>query len=182
MTTESTLPQGGSEALPELASMLGDSDPQVQRESIRAIVQIATREAHAILERVLVTGGRGGQTALEELIALRDDKAIPLLCFVLTHTRPRGARTRALLDAIDALGSANTDSASTRALSDVLHRGEWWAPFRTATLRHAAAAALQRIGSADAQAALEQAATNGARGVRRIARIYATAAPGREAS
>ena len=45
---------GGDEALPELASMLGDADPQVQRESIRAIVQIGTPEAYAVLERALV--------------------------------------------------------------------------------------------------------------------------------
>ena len=43
---------GGREALPELASMLDDADPEVQRESIRAIVQIGTEEAFAVLERL----------------------------------------------------------------------------------------------------------------------------------
>ena len=34
---------GGNEALPELASMLDDADQQVQREAVRAIVQIGSR-------------------------------------------------------------------------------------------------------------------------------------------
>src|SRR5471032_2692659 len=66
---------GGSEALPELASMLDDADPQVQRESIRDIVEIGTEEAFAILEHALVGGNASRDTILQQLIGLRDDKA-----------------------------------------------------------------------------------------------------------
>ena len=45
---------GGQEALLELASMLGDADPQVQRESIHAIVEIGTTNAYAVLHRLLL--------------------------------------------------------------------------------------------------------------------------------
>ena len=69
---------------------------------------------------------------------------------------------------------------STRTLRDVLHRGDWWAPFRTAALRRAAAAALRRIGSRDTMAVLDQAATRGRRGVRNAARTQVGADARRE--
>jgi hypothetical protein len=163
---------GGREALPELASMLDDADPQVQRESIRAIVQIGTDEAFAILEKALVGGSTSRDTILQQLIALRDDKAIPLLCYVLNHTSPRGTMVSVHAQMIEALGSLAAHKESTRTLRNVLYRGEWWAPFRTAALRQAAAAALRHIGTPEAIAVLQEAVTRGSRGVRSAAKRY----------
>ena len=165
---------GGREALPELASMLDDADPQVQRESIRAIVQIGTNEAFAVLEHALVSGTASRDTILQQLIALRDDKAASLLCYVLNHTAPRGNLVAVHAQIIEAIGNlaANPDSIGT--LRVILYRGEWWAPFRTAALRHAAAGALQRLGTSEAMAALDEAASQGSRGVRNVARRYAS--------
>jgi HEAT repeat protein len=159
---------GGREALPELASMLDDKDPQVQRESIRAIVQIGSTEAYSILERALAGGSK--TAVLEQLIAMRDDKAIPLLCYVLKRTSPQGKLVNVHLAIIDALGGLSPHTESTNTLKAVLYHGKWWAPFRTATLRQAAAAALRRIGGPDAAAVLEEAASRGPRGVRNAAR------------
>ena len=83
---------GGSEALPELASMLGDSDPQVQRESIRAIVQIATparptrscRRRSSPAESLTRHDAAGADRTCETT-------AIPLLCHALQNTRPGGS-------------------------------------------------------------------------------------------
>ena len=159
---------GGREALPELASMLDDADPQVQRDSIRAIVQIATEEAYAVLERALQ--GKSRDAILEQLISLRDDKAIPLLCHVLNHTQPSGRMVNAHLGIIDALGSLSAHPKSTETLKKVLYSGAWWAPFRTAALRQAAATALRRVGGPDAAAVLEEAVSSGPRAVRNVAR------------
>ena len=159
---------GGREALPELASMLDDKDPQVQRESIRAIVQIGTDEAYAVLERAVVGGSR--DAVVEQLISLRDDKAIPLLCYVLKRTRPRGKLVNVHLAIIDALGGLSAQAESTSTLKSVLYDGNWWAPFRTTAVRQAAAAALRRLGGPEATAVLEDAASNGPRGVRNAAR------------
>lgn len=159
---------GGREALPELESMLDDKDPQVQRESIRAIVQLGTNEAYAVLERALV--GRSRDAVLAQLIALRDDKAIPLLCYVLKHTRPQGKLVNVHLAIIDALGGLSAHPESTGTLRTVLYQGRWWAPFRTAALRRAAAASLRRIGGPDAAGVLEEAASRGPRAVRNVAR------------
>jgi hypothetical protein len=159
---------GGREALPELASMLDDNDPQVQRESIRAIVHIGTNEGYAVLERALAGRSRGA--ILEQLISLRDDKAIPLLCYVLKRSQAQGKLVNVHLAIIDALGGLSPHPDSTTTLKTALYGGTWWAPFRTAALRQAAATALRRIGGADAAAVLEEAAANGPRGVRAAAR------------
>jgi HEAT repeat protein len=171
---------GGDEALPELASMLGDADPQVQREAIRAIVQIGTQDAYAVLERALLAGTAARETLVQQLIGLREDKAAPLLCYVLKHTQPRGKLAKAHADIIDALGALKAHPESTRTLKHVLHRGDWWAPFKTAALREAAASALVRMGSPDAAAVLEEAARTGSRSVRRIARAKAAMVGRRE--
>jgi len=125
---------GGREALPELASMLDDADPQVQRESIRAIVQIGTQEAFAILEHALVGGSATRDTIVQQLIGMRDDKAIPLLCYVLNHTSPSGKMLTAYAQIIEALGGLSAHKESTRTLRTILYRRQWWAPFRTAAL------------------------------------------------
>ncbi|HTM02812.1 MAG TPA: HEAT repeat domain-containing protein [Vicinamibacterales bacterium] len=171
---------GGSEALPELASMLSDSDPQVQRESIRAIVQIGTADAHAVLQRALLAGGDARQTLIKELIDLRDERAIPVLCYAIDHTRPRGRLAQMHADIIDALGGLHAHADSLRTLRRVLYAGEWWAPVRTAALRRAASDALRRIGTREAAAILQEAAAKGSRGVRNAARVNAAAATRRE--
>ena len=167
---------GGDEALPELLPLLADSDQQVQREAVRAIVQIGTSAAFAALQRALVSGGSARDTIVQQLIALRDDKAIPLLCYVLANTTPSGTLAEAHLQITEALGTMNAHADSTRALKVALHRGTWWAPGRTAALREAAASALARIGSPEALAVLDEASRSGSRRVRRIARAKTAAA------
>jgi hypothetical protein len=162
---------GGQEALPELASMLDDADPQVQREAIRAIVLIGSNEAYAVLERALLTAGAVARdTILQQLLALHDRKAVPLLCYVLRHTTPRGKLVDVHVAILDELGGLGPHPASTSILEEVLHRGEWWAPRRTAKLREAAAVALRRLGSPEARAVLLSASERGTRGVRKLAR------------
>ena len=170
---------GGSEALGELESMLEDADPQVQREAVRAITQLGTPEAFAILQRALLAA-RTSATMLQELIALRDDRIVPLLASVLSQSSPRGAQVNVHAQIMEALGGLGDHPDSARALRTVLYRGEWWAPFRTAALRRAAAAALRRIGTSATQAILEEAAKTGSRGVRSAARLHARPAPQRQ--
>ncbi len=173
---------GGSEALPELASMLGDSDPQVQRESIRAIVQIATPDAYAVLHKAIVHAGAARDTMVRELLDLRDDRTIPVFCQLLDHTVARGTHAQLHLTIIDGLGGLSSRDESIQTLRRLLHAGHWWAPLRTAAFRRAAAAALRRLGSPDAIEVLKEAAEHGNRGVRKVARsevAAATTAPAR---
>jgi HEAT repeat protein len=173
---------GGQDALSELASMLGDADPEVQRESIRAIVEIGTTNAYAVLHRLLLEADTPRDTALRELVNLRDEKAVPLFCYVLGRSEPRGRLVNVHVSMIEALGSMKARPESARTLQQVLHRGDWWAPFRTATIRQAAAASLRRLGTPEALAVLESAAATGSRGVRKVARAQMAAFPKREKS
>ena len=98
--------------------------------------------------------------------------ATPVNAILLTHTHPRGVLARAHAEVAEALGGLAPHPATIRALGAMLSGGDWWAPLRTATLRRAAAAALDRLGTADAFAMLELAASHGPRGARRVARSY----------
>jgi hypothetical protein len=161
---------GGEDALKELTALLNDADPQVQRDAVRAIVTIGTPEAFAVIDRQCAAGDAARELIVREVIGLRDARAVPSLAAVLRNTAPRGAMVplhEAIIDALAALG-AHADS--TAALRSALDRGDWWAPRRTAVLRHAAASALKRIGSTETLEALEEAQRSGSRGVRAAAR------------
>lgn len=173
---------GGQEALLELASMLGDTDTEVQRESIHAIVEIGTANAFSVLHRLLLDADTPRETALRELLTMRDEKAVPLFSYVLSRAEPRGKLVAIHLSMIEALGTMKPRSDSIRALQQVLLRGKWWAPFRTTAQRQAAAASLRRLGTPEALAVLEAAVTSGGRAVRRIARAQVAAIPRREKS
>ena len=169
---------GGQEALADVSAMLEDQDALVQREAVRALVHMGSPEAMAILQRAL--DGSTSTNALHELMGLRDDKVVPLLCFVLSRSKPRGALVETHTQVMDALGGLGEHPASIQALRAALYHGEWWAPKRTAALRRSAAAALRRIGTPKAMAVLEEAAKNGPRGVRNMARTHMRTAPQRE--
>ena len=103
---------GGNEALRELSLLLNDADPQVQRDAVRAIVQIGTPEAFAVIDRGCETGGTGRELIVREVIGLRDSRAVPSLAAVLVATAPLGALVglhEAIIDALAGLG-AHTDS------------------------------------------------------------------------
>jgi hypothetical protein len=173
---------GGHEALAELATMLDDPDPEVHRESIRAIVQIGTTNAYAVLQRALVAGSASRDTVLKELVEMRDDKVAPLLCYVLRQTEPDGTLYRVHSDMVDALGNLKSHPDSVRTLRQVLNRGKWWSPFRTSALRQRAALALRRLGTPEAMAALQEVAKGKARGPRRAARAQLQNVSGTEVS
>ncbi len=173
---------GGQEALLELASMLGDAEPEVQRESIHAMVEIGTANAYSILHRLLLEADTPRDSALRELLSIRDDKAVPLFSYVLTKGEPKGRLIGIHISMIEALGTMRPRPESIRALQQVLLRGRWWAPFRTTSQRQAAATSLRKLGTPEALAVLEAAANTGGRAVRTIARAQVAQFPIREKS
>jgi hypothetical protein len=162
---------GGAEALPDLAALLDDTEPAVQRDALRAIVDIATDEAYAVLHQALITSPPTTRdTITRMLMATRDERAAPLFVYILEHSGHRGALESVYVSVLETLGKLANDAASVEALARVLHRGEWWAPLRTQRLRNAAATALAGCAAVEARQALESAATAGAWGVQRAAR------------
>jgi HEAT repeats/PBS lyase HEAT-like repeat len=163
---------GGSDALPDLTELLDDNEPQVQREAVRAILNVGTEAAYKILEQALTTGTLQSRDAIMQSIGtVRDERATPLFAYIIEHVDHRGPLKAVYLSAIESLGALK-DPAGIAPLKDALGKGEWWAPRRTAALRHAAAAALGRIGTPDAIAALEHAIAEGSRGMRAAARAH----------
>jgi hypothetical protein len=161
---------GGAGALGDLRSLLADTDPNVQREALRAIIQIGSDEAYAVLEEALTSGEpREREAVMHTLGSITDERAAPLLVHILSHSSHKGASESIYISAIDALGRSGASTRGVETLKDLLHRGEWWAPMRTARIRAAAARALRAAGSAAADAVLEDASTTGSRGVRRAA-------------
>jgi HEAT repeat protein len=163
---------GGSEALPDLTELLDDNEPQVQREAVRAILNIGTDGAYKILEQALASGtARSRDAIMQSLSLVRDEGALPLFVYILENVDHRGALASVYVRAIESLGVLR-DPAGVEALKQALYKGEWWAPRRTATLRGAAAAALARIGTPEAITVLDDAVAGGSRGVRTAAREH----------
>jgi len=170
---------GGTESLPDLTELLDDNEPQVQREAVRAILNIGTDAAFKILQAALASGTTRSRDAIMQSIGLvRDERATPLFVYILDHVDHRGALAPIYVRAIESLGALR-DAAGIRPLSAALYKGEWWAPRRTAALRGAAATALARIGTPEAFAALDEAVARGSRGVRSAARAQLAATRGR---
>ena len=163
---------GGNDVLRELAVLVGDADSQVQREAVRAILNIGTEDAYRVLQEALTEGtDRSREVIMQSLASTRDGRAAPLLSYIVGNIDPRGSSGSVYLRAVEALGALR-DPEGVPALTGALYRGEWWAPRRTASLRAAAAAALARVDSPEAIAALAEAVRRGPRGVRAAARAH----------
>jgi hypothetical protein len=163
---------GGTEALPDLTELLDDNEPQVQREAVRAILDIGTDKAFKVLQQALASGTENSRNAIMQSIGLvKDERVTPLVVYMLRHMDYRRL-TSLYVRAIEQLGVLR-DPESVPPLAEVFKRpGEWWAPRRTSTLRAASAAALARVGTPQAFAVLEEAVSNGPRGLRNAARPH----------
>jgi hypothetical protein len=160
---------GGAEGLRELAPLLTDTEPLVQREAIQALILNGTDAASQILlEALTSTGGRPRETLITELAALRDERAAPLFCYLLRHL-DRRTFPRVYSGAVEALGWFGGPDA-VEALKEALQRGDWRAPLRTRRTRAAAAHALRKIGTSAAVTVLREASTRGPLGVRAAAK------------
>jgi HEAT repeat protein len=137
---------------------------------VRAILNIGTDRAQAALQQALSQGPpAAGESVVQTLGALRDERAAPLFAWVIRHVGHTGPFGAVYRQAVDQLGGLKSPEGAA-ALREALYRGEWWAPRRTAELRRAAAAALARAGTPEATSVLEEAARSGSRGVRAAVR------------
>lgn len=161
---------GGNEALPDLTTLLDDAEPNIQREALQAILAIGTDQAYQVLQQAMASGTERTRNSLMlALVAMRDERAAPLFGYIVRNVDHRGVLRDIYFRSVEALGALR-DESSVEPLREALYRGEWWAPFRTAKLRAAVAAALKRIGTTEALTALQRAAEDGPPGVRSAAR------------
>jgi len=162
---------GGADALTLLLKLLDDEELQVQRDALRAIVQMGTDEAFAALRDALTSGPpRTRDMITGALGTLRDERAAPLFAFIVRQGQVGGRAEKVYLTALDALGALRvSDPPTLDALREATTRGVWWNPFQAKRLRTAAVKALRQIGSADAFAILEGVAQSGPFGAKAAA-------------
>ena len=177
---------GGDAALPDLRAMLDDADPQVQREALRAIVQIGTDEAYQMLEQALKQ--RRAAHARRDHAGARRVPRREGGAAVRPHPRAHrlhAARSKAVYIADDRIArqASRTDDRSVAALKEILYRGEWWAPGRTGPHPHRRGArAAQHRARRAPTARSKKPPSTGPRGVRKIAKAaLAEPAPPRRA-
>src|SRR4029079_6927759 len=66
---------GGRESLPDLTELLDDNEPQVQREAVRAILNVGTDAAYKILEQALTGVTMRSRDAIMQSIGMvRDER------------------------------------------------------------------------------------------------------------
>jgi len=163
---------GGADTLPLLVKLLDDEEPQVQRDALRAVVQMGSDQGFAALRDALTSGTpRTRDMIANSLGTLRDERAVPLFGFIIRQGQYRGASEKIYVTCIELLGGLRGSSEiALAALKQAAVRGEWWAPFRTRRLRAAAVRALATIGSPEAIGVLQDLAAGGPRGVQALAR------------
>jgi hypothetical protein len=170
---------GGQEALPELASLLDDTEPHVQREATRAIALLGTESAYDTLVRTLQRGSERARTSiLGVLWTLPDEDAEQVLSFVVLHAPYGGALWPIHERLVERLGSLGGRTA-VQALSTVLQRRSFRSPFRMAALHRLAIDALARIGTREAIETIESVAEYGPRRARAAARARLADGTGR---
>ena len=113
---------GGKDALTDLAIMIEDTDPEVQRDAVRAIAKEGNHQAFAVLQKALIAGTPSSSTIPRQLISLREDSAVPLLCYVLNHSAPRGRLVEVHVQIIEALGALGAQPVSIQTLRSALYR------------------------------------------------------------
>ena len=140
---------GGSDALPDLTELLDDNEPQVQREAVRAILNIGTEQAYQVLEQALASGtGRVARSdhagASSACATSAPRRCSSTSCATSDH---RGPLVEVYLRAIESLGALrDPDAIAPLEGSAVPRRVVGAAPHSHPAL--GGGAALARIGTA----------------------------------
>jgi HEAT repeat protein len=159
---------GSPDAVPRLQPLLRRPDPRVVREAVSALAAIddpaAARAIHTVLRAAT---GPLRAAVVDALVEGRDPRVVPILVHILRESQPLGKDHDVVLDAIRALGEVG-GGAGVPVLKTLAERRGLFRRRRLRTVKEQSVAALERIGSPEAQAALTEAARTGDRMLRKI--------------
>jgi HEAT repeat protein len=147
------------------------------RAAVRALASIddpvAGRAVHTVLR---AAAGAQRQAVVAALVAERDPRVVPVLLCILNESEPLGSDHQIVLETLGAIAQVGADEAVPH-VAKVMRRRSWFARKRTRALKEGSIDALQRIGSVAATQAIADAASQGDRLLRKLARAAAAADP-----
>ena len=166
---------GVAAAVPLLQPLLRGGEPRVMRAAVRALSHIddpaAARAVHTVLRSA---GGEHRRAVVAALVEERDARVGPVLARILDESDPFGSDHHIVLETLGAMGDLGRDDAVPH-VAQVMRRGRWFARKKTRVLKETSIATLRRIGSPVAAQALADAAAQGDRLLRKLARAATVA-------
>jgi HEAT repeat protein len=158
------------EAVPLLQPLLRGTDPRVMRAAVQALSNIddpaAARAIHTVLRAAT---GDHRMAVVSALVKEKDPRAVPLLGRILAESDPLGDDHPIVLETLGAIGEVGGDQAIPQ-VSAVMRRRSWLGRKKLRAVKQASVAVLQRIGTPAAHRALSDAAGNGDRLLKKLAR------------
>jgi HEAT repeat protein len=159
-----------ADAVPLLQPLLRRSDPRVMRAAVTAMAGIkdpaAARAIHTVLRSAT---GDQRRAVIDALVEGRDTRVVPVLVRILDESEPLGNDHSVVLDTLAALRVVHANTA-VRPIARVARKKRWFAPRRSRVLKDTALDTLQAIGTDESHQAVEQAAADGDRLLRRLAK------------
>ena len=164
---------GAPEAVPLLQPLLRGQDSRVITAAVRALAGIkdpaAARAVHTALRAAT---GDQRRAVVEALVSQRDVRVVPLLARILEESDPFGGDHAIVLETLGALETVGDDQA-VPALRSVIRKKRFFAGKKVRAVREKGLAVLRAIKTPAAAKAIEEAATTGDRGLRKLARMEA---------
>jgi HEAT repeat protein len=161
---------GAAEAVPLLQPLLRGGDPRVMQAAVRALSSIddpaAARAVHTVLR---AAAGQHRQAVVSALVAERDPRVVPVLARILGESDALGQDHPIVLETLGAIGLIGGD----QAIPDVvrtMQRRSWLGRRKLRAVKQAALDALRAIGTPAATRALGDAAANGDRLLKKLAK------------
>jgi HEAT repeat protein len=159
-----------ADGVPILQPLLRKGDPRVARAAVSALGVIpdpsAARAIHTILRSAT---GEVRAAVIAALVADRDARVVPMLARIIGESEPLGKDHDVVLETMTALGAVGSDDGVT-PLATAMQVRSFWRRGKARAIKERGVNALVRIGGERAKAALEEAARNGDRQLKPLAR------------
>jgi HEAT repeat protein len=152
---------GGGAAVPPLQTLLRRGDPRVLQAAVPALAVIDDPSAMRVLHTVLKAAtGDARSAVISALTGTKDPRIVPMLTRIVQECDPFSGDYPLLQDTLIAL-AALRDERAIQPIAALARQKRWLAWGRTTNLRETCLRALQRIGTANARAAITDLAQTG---------------------
>jgi HEAT repeat protein len=158
------------DCVPLLQPLLRKGDPRVARAAVSALGVIPDASAARAIHTILRTAtGEVRAAVIAALVADRDARVVPMLARIIGESESLGRDHEVVLETMTALGAVGSDDAVT-PLATAMQVRSFWRRGKARAIKERGVNALVRVGGERAKAALEEAARNGDRQLKALAR------------